>query len=179
MSEGQEPPALREDLGGTFKDGLRAPIPRWFSYPVGFSPGLVREAISKAALPSGSIFYDPFGGTATSLIVARQLGLEAHGLEAHPFIHSVGQTKLRWNAEPGLSDAAERLIAGAVTAVATAPTVDPASVPALLVTCFDAEQLRRLLALRDHLRSACPDGSALRGLAELVTSVELCRLVAG
>ena len=67
------------DTRGTFKDGLKAPIHRWFPYPVGFSPELVKALIEEAKLPEGARFYDPFAGTATSLITARRAGLEAHG----------------------------------------------------------------------------------------------------
>lgn len=169
MSVGEYPPLThRENQTGTFKESLRAPIHRWFAYPVGFSPRLVEEAIAEARLPAGALFYDPFAGTATSLIAARQSGLESHGLDAHPFIHFVGRTKLHWDVEPSLlGPALEPFIEEASTVAEKADPPDPSSVPALLAACYEPAQLGRLFALRDYVRATCPENSALRNLAEL------------
>jgi hypothetical protein len=152
---------------GTFRGSLRAPIHRWFSFPVGFSPALVQEVIDAAHLPEGASFYDPFAGTATSLIVARQSGLRAHGLEAHPFIQFVGRTKLRWDVEPCLGPAVERLLLGAIAAADRSSSIDVEPLPALLAKCYEPAQLRRLLALREYIRAFCVEDSVLQDLAEL------------
>jgi DNA modification methylase len=158
---------LENKQAGTFRGSLRAPIHRWFSFPVGFSPALVQEVVDAANLPDGANFYDPFAGTATSLIVARQSGLEAHGLEAHPFIHFVGRTKLRWDVEPCLGAAAERLLQGARAAADQASSIDLESLPALLIKCYEPDQLRRLIALREYIRASNIKDLVLRDLAEL------------
>lgn len=85
----------RADLG-TFKASLRAPIHRWFTYPAGFSYKGVEEAFKLYDIRAGMTVHDPFAGTATTNIVAKQQGIHSFGIEAHPFIQFVAQTKLFW-----------------------------------------------------------------------------------
>lgn len=68
-----------------------------FTYPAGFSFKAVEEAFRTYAIKPGDTVYDPFGGTATTNVVASQQGVRSFGVEAHPFVHFVGQTKLFWN----------------------------------------------------------------------------------
>ncbi len=82
---------------GTFQDSLRAPIHRWFTYPAGFSYKAVEETIRLYDMKPGMTIYDPFAGTATTNIVASEQGIHSFGVEAHPFVHFVGRTKLFWN----------------------------------------------------------------------------------
>lgn len=81
---------------GTFKDSLRAPVHRWFTYPAGFSFKAVEEAFRIYDIQPGMTLYDPFAGTATTNIVAKQNGVHSFGVEAHPFVAFVAQTKLFW-----------------------------------------------------------------------------------
>lgn len=82
---------------GTFKDSLRAPIYRWFKYPAGFSYKFVQECIDLFAVGTDDWIYDPFAGTGTTLICAKQEGINSYGVEAHSFVHWVSQVKLYWN----------------------------------------------------------------------------------
>ena len=82
---------------GTFQDSLRAPVHLWFTYPAGFSYKAVEEAFRLYHIKPGMTVYDPFAGTATTNVVATQQGVHSFGVEAHPFVHFVGQTKLCWN----------------------------------------------------------------------------------
>ncbi len=85
----------RADLG-TFKASLRAPIHRWFTYPAGFSYKGVEEAFKLYNIRPGMTVYEPFAGTATTNLVAKQQGIHSFGIEAHPFVQFVAQTKLFW-----------------------------------------------------------------------------------
>lgn len=85
----------RADLG-TFKASLRAPIHRWFTYPAGFSYKGVEEAFKLYNICPGMTVYEPFAGTATTNLVAKQQGVHSFGIEAHPFVQFVAQTKLFW-----------------------------------------------------------------------------------
>ena len=58
---------------GSFRDSLRAPIHRWFTYPAGYSHKLVEAKINEYGLSEGSTIADPFLGTGTTSLVAKLL----------------------------------------------------------------------------------------------------------
>lgn len=115
---------------------------------------------------AGERLFDPFAGTATSLVVGRQAGLQAYGLEAHPFIHFIGSTKLRWDLAPGLATRVDALEQEVQEAARIAVPPPPGSLPQLIERCYEAEQLAKLLAIRDRVQAAGPRGSELRDLGE-------------
>ena len=82
---------------GTFKDSLRAPIHRWFKYPAGYSYKLVEQTFKVFGIGPGHAVYDPFSGTGTTILTAKQNGIDGVGIEAHIFVHWVAETKLFWD----------------------------------------------------------------------------------
>ncbi|MER3458223.1 MAG: hypothetical protein C4309_06005 [Chloroflexota bacterium] len=69
------PPAmlgLTPERLGTFQDSLRAPIHRWFKYPAGYSYRLVEALIEDYGLDAMSWLLDPFVGSGTTSVVAKQ-----------------------------------------------------------------------------------------------------------
>ncbi|MCZ7549962.1 MAG: site-specific DNA-methyltransferase [Anaerolineales bacterium] len=56
---------------GTFKDSLRAPIHNWFTYPAGFSYKAVESSIKTNGILEGATVYDPFMGSGTTNLVAK------------------------------------------------------------------------------------------------------------
>ena len=81
---------------GTFKDSMRAPIFRWFRYPAGYSYKFVYETFNLFDVQSGDWVYDPFSGTGTTLLCAKEKGIHGYGVEAHTFVHWVAGVKLHW-----------------------------------------------------------------------------------
>lgn len=81
---------------GTFKDNMRAPIHQWFKYPAGYSYKFVTAGFELFNINPGDWVYDPFSGTGTTLICAKQAGINAYGVEAHSFVHWVANVKLYW-----------------------------------------------------------------------------------
>ena len=79
---------------GSFRDSLRAPVHRWFTYPAGYSYRFVEAKISEYGLMPGSTVGDPFLGTGTTAVAAKMLGVNSVGVEAHSFVHWVAKTKL-------------------------------------------------------------------------------------
>jgi len=79
------------------------PIHRWFNFIAGFSPEFVQDCCEKVGGGGEACFLDPFAGCATSLLVARQRGMQSIGFEPHPFFFRIGRAKL-----PG-ADALEQL----------------------------------------------------------------------
>lgn len=82
---------------GTFKDSLKAPIHGWFTYPAGFSYKAVEHSIKRYGIRNGARIYDPFMGSGTTNIVAKTLGIDSYGIEAHPFVFDITKAKLDWD----------------------------------------------------------------------------------
>ena len=81
---------------GTFKDNLQAPVHRWFKYPAGYSYKFVNVHFDLFGVVPGDWVYDPFSGSGTTLVCAKQAGINAYGVEAHSFVHWVADVKLYW-----------------------------------------------------------------------------------
>lgn len=156
----ESPEMNRENLG-TFQDSLRAPVHRWFTYPAGFSFKAVEEALRLYHITPGKTVFDPFAGTATTNIVAKQSGIRSFGIEAHPFVHFVGRTKLFWAFQfPELLQQIDRLLEQIRRAIETQDTsaIPVKSIfPELVCKCYSEEKLVRLYICRQAIQ-AIPSG---------------------
>lgn len=81
---------------GTFKDSLKAPVHGWFTYPAGFSYKAVEYSIKRFSISPGQTIYDPFMGSGTTNLVAKSVGINSYGVEAHPFVCRIAKAKLCW-----------------------------------------------------------------------------------
>lgn len=165
----ESPDALNRKNLGTFQDSLRAPIHRWFTYPAGFSYKAVEETLDLYHIRPGMSVYDPFAGTATTNIVASQYGLRSFGIEAHPFVHFVGQTKLYWDFKfPDLLHEINHLLDQVKKAIdqqdlSTIPV--QTLFPELVCKCYSQEKLAALYLCRETIQALPP--SRLRNFAKL------------
>lgn len=140
---------------GTFAESLRAPVHRWFTYPAGFSFRAVEEGIRTYGVVSGDTIYDPFAGTATTCVVAKQMGINSYGVEAHPFVQFVAQTKLHWEFDfIQLQHQIDRLISS-VQQAAEGRDLDAIDVetifPELVRKCYGRDKLARLYLCREAI----------------------------
>lgn len=137
---------------GTFKDSLRAPIHRWFRYPAGYSFRFVDESLDLFGVTPRDWVYDPFSGTGTTLICAKQKGVNSYGVEAHSFVHWVAQVKLYWDYDyPHLGRAIDAFLKAARKAVfgaASAPAIE-GIFPELVYKCYHPSDLEMLHTLRE------------------------------
>lgn len=157
----------RADLG-TFKASLRAPIHRWFTYPAGFSYKGVEEAFKLYGIHPGMTVYEPFAGTATTNLVAKQQGVHSFGIEAHPFVQFVAQTKLFWEFDMRhLQRDIDSLTATIRDAAAHGLNESEAGAafPELVRKCYHPTKLARLWICREAIL-ALP-ASPFRNLAKL------------
>ena len=139
---------------GSFQDSLRAPIHRWFTYPAGYSHRLVAAKIGHYGLDGRHWIADPFVGTGTTSVAAKSEGVNSVGVEAHPFVFWVAQTKLHSGHELAeLSRDAERVLEASQALYADGLQCDGVW-PALVYKCFDPDNLRRLYALRTAIRQS-------------------------
>lgn len=76
------------------QDSISLPRHRWYFFKEGFSPGLVKAAITDANLKPNSIIVDPFCGSGTVPLTAVSEGYHARAFEVNPFLAFVARTKL-------------------------------------------------------------------------------------
>jgi len=145
---------------GTFKDSKRAPIHRWFQYPAGYSYKFVRESFDLFDVRPGDWVYDPFSGTGTTLVYAKQTGINAYGVEAHSFVHWVASVKLYWDFDfSTLFLEIGRILGEIRDAVCLQnKTVDVHGVfPELVYKCYHPEDLKMLFILREYIKTEVAD----------------------
>ena len=69
------------------------PIHNWFYYQEGFSPILVKRILEKLSIKKGSVLFDPFSGSGTSMLSGKDSGLKTYGFELNPFSHHMIKAK--------------------------------------------------------------------------------------
>lgn len=139
---------------GTFKDSLRTPIHRWFAYPAGYSYKFVFESFDQFDINAGDWVYDPFSGTGTTLICAKQRGINAYGVEAHAFVHWVAETKLYWGFDLALLENQLNLFLQDVRIyLRDNKTSDiwETAFPELVYKCYHGDDLKQLFHIREFI----------------------------
>ena len=133
---------------GSFRDCLRAPIHRWFTYPAGYSYKFVECKILEYGLDKTSWIADPFVGTGTTSISAKMQGINSIGVEAHPFVYWIAKNKLHmeYDREALLQDVNKVL--EKATAFQEEGFQCTNVWPELIYRCFREEELVKLYALR-------------------------------
>ncbi len=74
-----------------FQDAYKTPVQRWYPYREGYSIELVTSFIEKLGI-SGAVL-DPFSGSGTTLLAARQAGLDSVGIEVNPISVLVSESE--------------------------------------------------------------------------------------
>jgi DNA modification methylase len=139
---------------GTFKDSKRAPIHGWFRYPAGYSNKFVNLIFNEFNVRPGNWVYDPFSGTGTTLVCAKQNGINGYGVEAHSFVHWVAAVKLYWEFDfSSLGRTIDQLLLEAQSFVCDQLELfDPVGVfPELIYKCYHPQDLVELYGLRTYI----------------------------
>lgn len=148
---------------GTFRDSLKAPVHGWFTYPAGFSYKAVENGIQKANLRVGKdTIYDPFMGSGTTNIVAKSLGFNSIGVEAHPFVFPITQSKMYWDLNYEIIEKALFQIETKIRKSPFPSNLDELlklKFPELILKCFLPETLYELMIIRDSLTNEFLDTS--------------------
>ena len=87
----------REQRAGTLSTNLlsrNSRIQRWANFIAGFSIQFVESCVSTAASSRCALLLDPFLGSGTSLVAARNLGIRGLGYDPHPLFASLARAKL-------------------------------------------------------------------------------------
>jgi len=139
---------------GTFKDSRTAPIHSWFKYPAGYSNRFVAEVMHRYEIRPGHWMYDPFSGTGTTLICAKQAGVNGYGVEAHSFVHWVASVKLFWEFDyTSLAEKIDTLLTQARDLVKSRAGFTPlvGVFPELIYKCYHPQTLVELYLLREFI----------------------------
>jgi len=67
----------------------------WIKYKEGFSAQLVENLLQKFGVKPGQNVLEPFSGSATTLLIAKALGINATGIEILPLCHLAWEAKSR------------------------------------------------------------------------------------
>lgn len=133
---------------GSFRDSLKAPIHRWFTYPAGYSHKLVENEIGEFGLERNHWILDPFVGTGTTSVAAKVAGVNSIGVEAHPFVYWVAKTKLYIKPDAAALERDAAAIQSNARAIHSEGIRCHGVWPDLIYKCFSEDNLRQLLALR-------------------------------
>lgn len=146
-------PAVSLPVSSTFTPNMTLPVHRWFRYSAGFSASWA-ESVIRAA--KGRILvFDPFAGSATTLLAAESAGVESWGIEAHPFVYRVARAKLHYRTDPDIY--LRKITQLRVAAHGAEPELD--FYPSLIRRCYSDDALAQLDKLRrgfDRIRDDSP-----------------------
>ncbi len=157
--EEQRAQASRADsASGTFVGNMSLPVHRWFRYSAGFSGAWAGDLISREAREQSLRVFDPFAGSATTLIAAEHCGVESLGIDSHPFVARIAQAKLAYRSS---ADAYAQQ-AACVLDDALGRTGSLESYSPLIRKCYDDGALGRLDRLRRSLENRNDESEAGR-----------------
>jgi site-specific DNA-methyltransferase (cytosine-N4-specific) len=81
----------------SYQANKKSRLHSWFKYKEGFSAQLVRTLLAKFGIHPGHRVLDPFAGSATTLLVAKEMGIDAAGIEILPMCHLAWEVKSRYD----------------------------------------------------------------------------------
>src|SRR6266496_3833479 len=141
-----------------FLDNMRLPVHRWFRYSAGFSAEWVKWLLAERDGSERRVL-DPFVGSGTTCLACDEMGVQSHGIEAHPFVYRVAQAKLSYATDP------ERFISKAEAAFGFARKAKATTehYPEIVGKCYGLETLDYLDRFRQAVEAE-QDGSPEAGL---------------
>ena len=148
----------KENLSSTFTGNMRLPVHRWFRYSAGFSGAWAADLIAREAARRNVCVLDPFAGSGTALIAAEQCGVEAWGIDPHPFVARVTQAKLAYRSSPIVY--LQRARQSLMRARLYTPSLE--SYAPLIRQCYTNEALAQLDGLRHVIENDDDDSESAR-----------------
>ncbi len=158
---------------GTFKDSLRAPVHRWFTYPAGFSYKAVEHSIERFGINVGQTIYDPFMGSGTTNLVAKTKGINSVGTEAHPFVFRIARAKLNWDIDTEQINQFVKAVQSNLLKKSKSLKSKNLSdeFPELILKCFEEKTLYDLWALRDLANKRLEDNEIKEFFFVVITAM--------
>ena len=135
----------------TYVPNKTVPVHRWFPYKEGFSAALVDAFLREfGAQPGQSRVFDPFVGCGTTVVVAKQAGYGAWGIDILPIAIFVAKVKLRSAEDYDLI----RLRAGIDRLLASPyhePSISAPQDVRIIQSAFSEEVLNEVLFLKEEI----------------------------
>jgi excisionase family DNA binding protein len=132
-----------------YRSDLSEPIQRWYNYKEGYSLELNNLIFKYFGVRAGSgdLIIDPFSGGGSTLLAAKQYGLNSAGFEVNPFSYFLSKVKTA-NYTDELELIQELLTK--LRALSLDPKYQP-ELPALSISqkAFEMHDLAKLMQLRD------------------------------
>ena len=125
------------------------PFQRWFRYKEAFSHEFPQLALGKIGLKKGSTVLDPFCGSGTVLLAAREMGYQARGFDLLPLAVLVSRVKLRRPEDYDIDRLRERVQEITARKIGEAVSKFPDIV--ILPKAFGPVTRNEILFLRDRL----------------------------
>lgn len=151
-------PRHKDGTSGSFVDNMGLPVHRWFRYSAGFSGAWAEDLISREVRDDDVRVFDPFAGSATTLIAAEQCGVASWGIDSHPFVVRVALAKLAYRSSP--KEYLQRAKIVLASARQRAPCLK--SYAPLIRKCYTDEALGQLDCLRNAVESSDDDSESAR-----------------
>lgn len=85
----------------------KIPFQRWFRFKEAFSPKFVADTLGALPYKVGSVL-DPFGGSGTTAVTCRMLGISSEVIEVNPFLADLIEAKVTPVSAAGFSASYER-----------------------------------------------------------------------
>lgn len=77
-----------------YSDDLNKSFQRWYRYKEGYSVELVEQLINEYCCKKKGVILDPFSGSGSTLLAAKEMGYSSVGFEVNPFSFFLAQCKL-------------------------------------------------------------------------------------
>ena len=134
----------------SYQANKQARLHNWLKYKEGFSAQLVETLLGKFGIGPGQKILEPFAGSATTLLVAKEMGVDATGIEILPVCHLAWEAKSRYR-EYDLAELHQIL----KWAEETSPGLSNSAFPHITITesAFPPEQESRLMWYRQQLET--------------------------
>jgi hypothetical protein len=133
----------------TYVPNKKLPLYNWFKYKEGFSRELVVQLIREFGLQAGETVFDPFAGSGTTLLTAKEFGIHGIGIDMLPTAVFVAKAKLtEWADIEALLQAALKLT--------SAPLSEPkSSLPDVRIInlAFTKETQKQLLFFKEEIET--------------------------
>lgn len=132
-----------------FSQTKNLPITNWFYFQEGYSPKLVMKVLEKINLTNGNLtIFDPFVGSGTTLLTAKQLGFKSSGFEINPFSCFIAKIKTQNYTNVNL----EQLKNFELPNLKTVPNVYEKYELKIIRNLFNKEKLEKIELLKEKIR---------------------------
>ncbi|MEM3697076.1 MAG: DNA methyltransferase [Candidatus Bathyarchaeia archaeon] len=88
--------ATIERINVSFKNNWNKPVHRWYRFHAGCSSDFPEKIISLLKIEQGKTIMDPFTGSGTILVSAKERGVNSIGIDINPFYVFMAKVKTYW-----------------------------------------------------------------------------------